>query len=141
MPITWPFSECNAASKRRSKFHKLEGYDPLWGGHGGKYLNAASFTALFRANSQNRKRRQIAEAIHLIAANFVNKYHWMPREWREDAASEATLLGLRKIWHYQRNCKHVNAFSYFTKLVQMKVWEQFAAERRRCNGLAPWGRK
>lgn len=50
-------------------------------------------------------------------------------------------MAIRKIAHYARNCRHDNAFSYFTRVVQMEVWRQLEAEARRENGLAPWGRK
>lgn len=105
------------------------------------YIDARRFTELFRRNANNRNRRLIAEGIYLIARNFVRRYKGrMPAIWCEDAASEAALLGLGKIWHYQIHCQHKNAFSYFTKLVQNKVNERLRVESRLQEGLSPWGR-
>lgn len=105
------------------------------------YIDARRFTALFSRNANNRNRRLIAEGIYLIARNFVRRYQSkMPAIWCEDAASEAALLGLEKIWHYQIHCQHKNAFSYFTKLVQNKVKERLRVESRLQQGLSPWGR-
>jgi hypothetical protein len=104
------------------------------------YIGAEAFTRLFEKNGGNQKRGVIARAIYLIAMRFVDKLRGFPRAWLEDAASEAAILGIRKIWHYQKNCSHKNAFSYFTKLIQNKVWEQLRMQSRLEQGLSPWGR-
>ena len=43
--------------------------------------------------------------------------------------------------HYVANCRQSNAFLYFTKLAQMKVWERFRVEKRLEDGLSPHGGK
>lgn len=102
-----------------------------------KYIDAREFTALFRNAEKNWE--SIAAGIHLIAQRFVSKYRSLPSAWRDDAASEAMLLGLAKISHYQKNCRHSNAFLYFTRVIQTKVWERFKVERRVEKGLSPFG--
>ena len=64
----------------------------------------------------------------------------LPEMWRDDAACEATLLALRKVSHFQKNCKQKNAFLYFTKVMQRKVWEQLRMESRLAQGKSPWGK-
>lgn len=105
----------------------------------GRYIDPQKFTGLFR--SFRRRRGEIAEGIFLIAQNYVRRYAYLPRHWREEAAAEAALLGIRKIEHYARNCAHANAFSYFTKLVQRRVWEQFKIEKRQAACLPRWGKE
>jgi chromosome segregation and condensation protein ScpB len=59
---------------------------------------------------------------------------------KKTTSSFAAASTMSKISHYKNNCKQTNAFSYFTKLVQTKVWEQLRVEGRLEMGLSPWGR-
>lgn len=102
-----------------------------------EYIDAGRFTRLF---SEQDSQKTIETEIYQIAQRFVMRYAAShPREMLEDAASEAAVLGIRKISHYRNRCDPKNAFSYFTKLIQRKVWEYIRIEQRRSRGLAPWG--
>jgi len=117
----------------------------------GHYIDAREFTELFRKNATNRKRKIIAERIHLIAQNYVRRFslefYSVPEEGGfarrshvvlEDAASEATLAAMKKIWHYTKRCDHRNAFLYFTKVIQYEVFNRLRVERNLARGLPAW---
>jgi hypothetical protein len=95
---------------------------------------------LFEHPKRNESR--IAETIFLIAQNFARKYRGMPAEWLEDAVSEAVMLGIRKIDRfrqlYLQRPGRMNAFLWFTKLVQNKVKEQLKIEACKRAGKPAW---
>jgi len=99
----------------------------------GNYIDAEKLTQLFRSNSQNRNRKAIAQSIYLIAHRFAGKL--ANNTHCEDAASEAAIIGIRKIWHYTKNCRHTNAFGFFTKLVQREIYRQLKMESNLAQGL------
>jgi hypothetical protein len=105
------------------------------------YIDAQAFTQLFEKNGNNKNRKKIAMGVYVIAHNYVRRFRYVPPAWREDAASDAAMLAMSKIWWYQKNCRHKNAFSYFTKVVQNRVLDLLRMEAHREAGRSPWGWK
>ena len=103
-----------------------------------RYVDAAELTGLFARNANNRKRRLIIERLFLMARGITSRYarfYWLPLD---DIASDAAMAATAKIWHYTQNCRHQNAFSYFTRLLFHEVAQRVRVESNLAKGLPPF---
>jgi DNA-directed RNA polymerase specialized sigma24 family protein len=92
-----------------------------------KYLDATTFTDLFRARQDNHA--EICLGLHRLAANIGRRLRFHDSIEREDAVAHALVYAIERIdrFHFQRG--H-NAFNYFTSLLYRRMINRLAHERR-----------